>query len=513
MKTAVLLAAGLGTRMGKYSRVINKVLLPVDGKAIISHIVDQFPADFEFIVAVGYLGELVREYLTLAHPGRKFTFVDVPNYAGPNSGPAESLRACKVHLDRPFVAVACDALYGIKKFREDVDWIGVSPVSVDDSPAYCNVSVDSGWKTGPANEECDIVIGIADKQYCDSGMAFNGIWYVKSFESFWEGLEGGEVSSGLDKLCLIANHMEWTDLGTIEKYQAHLLRDGDYDFTKVDEFLYILNGRVIKFFKDESIITKRIEKANHNPTVFPKIVGVKKNFYAYDFVRGSTLYEKNNTRIFSDFTEWMTENVWAKPATGQLTPEMCESFYKDKTFKRLEMFRQMYPDFNPTHVNGKKIPHTMEELLAVFDWDRICREDLDYRSVFIHGDLQFDNVLYDGSSFTLIDWRQDFAGETRFGDLCYDLAKLKGGIIINYDLIKQNQFTFEEKDKTVFFDFARRFSHNAYIEILASATGAYPRIVDEICSLIFLNMAPLHAAPFDKMLFSLALFKLTYGSI
>ena len=45
--------------------------------------------------------------------------------------------------------------------------------------------------------------------------------------------------------------------------------------------------------------------------------------------------------------------------------------------------------------------------------------------------FNFVNLLYmKKNKFTLIDWRQDFAGETEFGDLNYDLAKLLGGIII-----------------------------------------------------------------------------------
>ena len=58
---------------------------------------------------------------------------------------------------------------------------------------------------------------------------------------------------------------------------------------------------------------------------------------------------------------------------------------------------------------------------------------------FIHGDLQFDNIIYNKklNKFILIDWRQDFAGQIEFGDLYYDIAKLYGGILLNYDYIKK----------------------------------------------------------------------------
>ena len=51
-----ILAAGKGTRMGEYGTKINKSLLPVRNKAIISHIIDSFDESDEFVIALGYLG-------------------------------------------------------------------------------------------------------------------------------------------------------------------------------------------------------------------------------------------------------------------------------------------------------------------------------------------------------------------------------------------------------------------------------------------------------------------------
>ena len=74
MRTVVLLTAGLGTRMGRYAELTNKSLLPVKGKAIISHIIDQYPRTHtRFIVALGHKADLVQSYLNWAHPDRKST--------------------------------------------------------------------------------------------------------------------------------------------------------------------------------------------------------------------------------------------------------------------------------------------------------------------------------------------------------------------------------------------------------------------------------------------------------
>ena len=72
--------------------------------------------------------------------------------------------------------------------------------------------------------------------------------------------------------------------------------------------------------------------------------------------------------------------------------------------------------------------------------------------------FQFDNIIYDPQSkkFTLIDWRQDFAGKVEYGDRYYDFAKLLGGMILNYDLIKMALMDFKEDgDITILFRAAK----------------------------------------------------------
>jgi thiamine kinase-like enzyme len=158
-------------------------------------------------------------------------------------------------------------------------------------------------------------------------------------------------------------------------------------------------------------------------------------------------------------------------------------------------------------VNGTPINFTMENALNKIDWEYLCQHNLEERTAFIHGDLQFDNLIYDGKdTFKLLDWRQDFAGKTEVGDLYYDIGKMLGGMIINYDLIKRNLFTYEEETDKIFFEFARRSSHDKMIEYLKSKYN--DSIIDDIVTLIYLNMSPLHKAPYDKMLFSFALERL-----
>ena len=76
-------------------------------------------------------------------------------------------------------------------------------------------------------------------------------------------------------------------------------------------------------------------------------------------------------------------------------------------------------------INGNIVP-PISELLNLVDWDNLS-SGIPTR---FHGDLHFENILIsETGNFSLLDWRQDFAGLQEYGDLYYDLAKLLHGMI------------------------------------------------------------------------------------
>ena len=68
----VIPTAGLGSRLKNLTRNLNKSLVSVVNRPVISYIIDQFPAKCEFVIALGYKGHLVKEFIDLAYPNRKF---------------------------------------------------------------------------------------------------------------------------------------------------------------------------------------------------------------------------------------------------------------------------------------------------------------------------------------------------------------------------------------------------------------------------------------------------------
>ena len=90
--TLVVLAAGRGSRMGRMRDVIHKGLLPLGGKAAISHIIDNRPYDtVKTIIVVGDRADEVTQYVRLAHPDIMVEFVKV-DIDEPRHGPGVSAR-------------------------------------------------------------------------------------------------------------------------------------------------------------------------------------------------------------------------------------------------------------------------------------------------------------------------------------------------------------------------------------------------------------------------------------
>ncbi|MFH1762474.1 MAG: NTP transferase domain-containing protein [bacterium] len=505
--TVCVLMAGMGKRMGSYAPYINKGLMPIDKKAVISHIIGKFPGSAEFVVAIGHLGGQVKDYLAVTHPSAKITFVEVDNYNGPGSGPGYSLLCCRDMLRKPFYFVSCDTLWeGELCADTEQNWMATAKIDEADTATYCNFKIADNR-----------VVSIHDKTRVtgENYRAFTGLCFIRDFEIFWDGINSRELISGehqvscgiqalVGKSVVKQHEVEWIDVGTFENYKKAVSRYEDYDFSKTNEFLYIANGFVVKFFADQAIVEKRTAKAKLNPGIFPEILATRGQFYSYSFMQGQTLYERNNIGVFKRLLEWFDQNLWIeRTVKSDDMRQICKTFYYEKTLKRLSEYHRKYKDADVENIiNGSRVP-AVSELIKLIPWENLYSG----KPSFMHGDLQFDNIIYtDQEKFLLLDWRQDFGGHVEFGDLYYDLAKLYGGIVLNYDYIKKKLISYSEDASGVSFDFAQRFSAGEYLETLMHfirQKGWDTQKVRILVPLIYLNMACLHHYPFDKMLYAL----------
>lgn len=510
-----ILTAGIGSRMGGYSSYINKAILPIKNKPIISHIIEKFPEKIEIVIAIGHQKNTVTDYLCLAYPKRKFTFVEVNKYKGPGTGPGYSLLQCKKQLQCPFIFYTADTLVSEKIPNPDYNWFGIA--TVKETESYITVNIKN-------NLICQLDV----KTKNDNKFAFIGLAGIKDYKIFFDSLKNDktmidgeiQVSNGFKGLIehqLNPAEFTWFDTGTLEKYRQtnkHFAENGAYDFSKEGEFIYFVNERVIKFFADKKIVKNRHKRAiQYLKGLCPKIEGCKGNFYSYKKINGKILYDLLGPKTVRNFLQWAQLNLWkmVKNNTKNSKNEFkkkCKEFYFNKTIKRLNEFYKKTGiiDCGNT-INGVSIPK-LRELLEKIDWDYIAEG---IPSNF-HGDLQFDNILVTGNDvknperFTLLDWRQDFGGALDRGDLYYDLAKLYSGTIVPFHLIKDGMFSLKTRGSRVYYNF---YLKNDLVE----AKEEYELFIERnkydlkkikiITALIFLNLSPMFKNPFNLMAYYL----------
>ena len=81
---AIIPVAGAGTKLRPHTYTQPKALLPVAGKPIIAHLLDQLiESGFsEFVIVLGYLGEKIRDYIAHQYPSLKVSYVSQQNPDG-----------------------------------------------------------------------------------------------------------------------------------------------------------------------------------------------------------------------------------------------------------------------------------------------------------------------------------------------------------------------------------------------------------------------------------------------
>ena len=100
----IILAGGFGSRLDEITKIIPKPLVKIGGTPIIEHIIKSFVRsnNLSFIIALGYKGNLIKDYLEIAYPNRKFIFIEINPYMGKGSGLGYTLKCCKKYIKEDF---------------------------------------------------------------------------------------------------------------------------------------------------------------------------------------------------------------------------------------------------------------------------------------------------------------------------------------------------------------------------------------------------------------------------
>jgi len=502
--------AGTGSRLGKLTQYVNKSLVSIANRPTISHVIEQFPQDTEFVVALGYKGHLVREFLELAYPGRQFFFANVNPFEGPESGLGLSVLECKKFLQQPFVFISCDTLVREEIPLPDCNWMGYAELSSFEQ--YRTLEVIDGQIKAICEK------GIGKK---GSHKAYIGLAGISDYKTFWESMENGGKqaiaageSHGLRAVLEkgIQSHcFTWYDTGTpealIQTRQAYQELDSPNILEKSNEAIWFVDGQVIKFSDDESFIANRVARARELAGFVPEITGAMLHMYRYPKIKGNVLSKVITLPLFEQLLEY-SKSFWDSSVLSSSEEHdfrgNCMRFYRDKTMDRVQLFYKKFKKQDGVEIiNGCKMP-TLQKLLDTIDWDWMAAGEAGR----FHGDLHFENIIYSEANrhFTFLDWRQEFGGSLTIGDIYYDFAKLLHGLIICHELIAKDHYQIEWKTDNIAFDFLRK-------QVLVECERDFDRWLTQnkydnkkvriMTALIYLNIAALHHEPYCFLLYAL----------
>ena len=498
----LLLAAGKGERLGNLTANINKALLPINNRAIISSIINKFPISHEIIVALGYKGNVIKEYCKLAHPNRKFIFVNIDDINSNNSGPGYSALKCKEYLNRPFYLAVADCIIDSELPPQDGNWLGVYPTSYPEK--YSTVKSDIKGN----------VLDFTNKSSKGFKDAFIGLASILEYDVFWDELENnmqsGEIVSAFSNPSKYSNfsikRLKWLDTGTLDDLNRtkDYFNDNPLSLHKETNEITYKEHKFIKFHPDQNNIQNKSKRAKILKNLIPSEFTNTNNFISYNWEDGKTLYNYNDINLYEKFLSTLNSNI-LKSKTWVGDEELYKSFYITKTKNRRDKFINRFGKKYYTkkyNINGHNYD-SLENILLDINLDKLYNNPM--YSLF-HGDLQFDNIIYnkENDSFKYIDWRESFGGSTKGGDIYYDLSKLYGGCIIPYNLVKDDNFIKYTEGIAVIdynFNIPRALSQfkNKYEKWLIDEGYDLDRI-KLITAIIFLNMSPLHNKNFSKTL-------------
>jgi glucose-1-phosphate thymidylyltransferase len=177
---AIIPVAGIGTRLRPHTHTNPKVLLPVAGKPILGHILDEMAnlGVEEITLIVGYRGDQVRDYVKSAYPAFRANFVDQEEMLG--LGHAIWL-ARKAHGDEPALIILGDTV-----FKADLGAAIAGPSSalgvkeVEDPRRFGVVELGQGGRISRLWEK---------PQDPPSNLAIVGIYWIKNAPLLFKSLD------------------------------------------------------------------------------------------------------------------------------------------------------------------------------------------------------------------------------------------------------------------------------------------------------------------------------------
>jgi NDP-sugar pyrophosphorylase family protein len=498
--------SGIGSRLGELTNFTNKSLIKIGDKLAICHIIEKYNKHLEFVITLGYYGQLVKDFLELAYPYHYFNFVWVDKYQGEGSSLAYSLLQAKEYLQCPFMFNCCDSLT-----KDEI-------IIPNENTLYTNCNNNTTLYASINTSNNNYVKKIHKKGEINFNYIYTGISFIRQYKEYWNVLEDllkreqhNKELSDIDIINILLKKnkfkyvvlKQWFDSGNLTDLNINIKKMYNSSYTvldKNDESICFLNDNVIKFFNDKDVCQNRIKRGEYLYPLTPKIIDCRDNFIKMKLIEGDLLSNVKTSGEILRLLEWSKKNLWTNNnVIDPKFPTICKKFYYTKTINRIN---ETLKTINDCKVINESEIGPIHTLLDTVDFNNLYTKE----HTNFHGDFILDNIIKTKTSYKLLDWRQNFGGELYNGDKYYDLAKLRHNIIFNHENISKKLFDLKigYLNDGVLVDLKCNYTLmnqlNDFDNFLLKNNMDLKK-TKILTALIWLNMSPLHEYPLNEFLF------------
>lgn len=508
MVNVIIPAAGKASRMKPITSMTSKSMIPLNGRPVISYIVDEILKNDsvgKIIIVQNNLRD-IEEFIKTkySHIIEKFVFTIQESPEGP-------LHAIKVGYDSlndiesDVLVWLGDTLCLEENFIFDEDFIYVSHVDKDPS-RWCLIRESDGILFDKPVTKSFTSIG--------TDLALIGIYFFKGSNFNNRLIEAMQENKKIDNEYQISSILElyknikikitdqWYDTGELTTYyktKAALISKSSRSFNtlKVDTELNIITKT--------GIDRNSINKIENEKTWYKVLNDVQKIFVPKILKSPHGILSMSWESSTSLSEIWLYESIdtenW-NSILKKIINIVHEHFYDfiKITDKELDALNNMYQIKNSKRLQYLMDNHFLnhEEIEIVSNFFNESNKMLLEKPIFsniIHGDLHLGNILFDQfiGSIIFVDPRGEFGEYVgSLGDPRYDMAKLFQSLYCDYDEILSGKYTYNQNEvKVIKTDNKEKILK--YIELLL--TDEYKYNIEEIKRLsiiLLMTSVPFH---------------------
>ena len=495
-------------------------MIPLQGKPSIEHISGKYDSDVSRKVATMESRELIGDYIS--RKDNSWTEITLDDSSSLAETILKSLERIDIEDSMVYINFADTLIEPVLEIDEDLIYYD----EVDHRSRWTGFSTKDGKITKVTEKFKEHPNG--------SQKVFSGLFGIsdplKFRESLKESLESDEdLSPFFEALMNYLENQEyrlvksdtWIDVGHLDTYheaKKKFLNTRKFNELDVDSKKNVITKRSSdteklrpeiewyeKMPQDLKPYTPRIYSSSFNASGSM----IKMDYTGYPSLGELLLFGSHEghiwNTIYSNIFQMLDEfESYTKELESGRARENLEEMYLEKTKRRMKKVKNSggFEEFfekDEIEIKGERyksadyIYRNLERILE--------KRDIYSQSRFfaLHGDLNFSNILYDvrSGSIKLIDPRGEFGEFAVYGDMRYDLAKMRHSVSGKYDFVINDMFSIEVDKKVeyeIFETNLHREREEKFNQILKMEYGKeIYRDVKTIESLLFLSMVPLHS--------------------